>query len=71
MNYNNEVNNLRRVVFSKYKTIQDFAAALNWPNSKASRIINGMQYPNSDEIIEIIQCLELSTIEMVEDTFFR
>ena len=48
---------LRGVVFSRYKTLEDFAKAIGWKRNKASRIINGIQQPDIDDIIELTKVL--------------
>jgi transcriptional regulator with XRE-family HTH domain len=58
--------NLRGAIFSRFKTIGDFAAAIGWSHSKASRIINGIQEPSPSEIEEISKLLELS-----KESFFK
>lgn len=61
---------LRGVVLSKYKTIGAFAEAVGWKRNKASRILNGVQEPNSTEIQEITACLELDNSQVFMQIFF-
>lgn len=61
---------LRGAVLSKYKTIGAFANAVGWKRNKASRIINGVQEPNSVEIQEITACLEIDNSQVFMQIFF-
>lgn len=62
--------NLRGAVLGKYRTIEEFANAIGWKRGKASRIINGVQEPNSTEIQEMTACLEIDTIQGFVQIFF-
>lgn len=61
---------LRGLVLSKYKTIGDFAKAIGWQRNKASRIVNGKQYPNTEEIQRITECLNSNSINLFVHIFF-
>lgn len=65
-----DVITLRGLALSKYKTIGDFAKAIGWKRNKASRIINGKQYPNTEEIQEITECLNISSERLFVNIFF-
>ena len=51
---------LRGAVISKYKTIGNFANAIHWKRTKASRIINGIQSPDVLEIQALADCLNIT-----------
>lgn len=48
---------LRGAVFTKYRTISDFANAIGWERGKASRIINGQQQPSKGDMEQMISLL--------------
>ena len=50
---------LRGVILSKYKTIGDFAVAVDWKRNKASRIVNGIQEPNIKDICVLTKTLNI------------
>ena len=43
-------NKLRGAVLSNYRSITEFAKAMNWDRKKASRIVNHVQYPSVDDM---------------------
>ncbi|MEI8200511.1 MAG: helix-turn-helix transcriptional regulator [Eubacteriales bacterium] len=61
---------LRGLVLSKYKTISEFGEAVGWKRNKASRIVNGIQDPNSEEIQEIVKCLDIDSEHVFVQIFF-
>lgn len=61
---------LRGVVLSKYKTIGEFSEAIGWQRNKSSRILNGIQTPDINDIEEITQCLEIDTVNDFMQIFF-
>lgn len=60
---------LRGLVFSKYKTIREFSDAIGWQRNKSSRILNGPQEPDSDDMRAVAELFELSPDEFVEIFF--
>jgi len=64
-----EILTLRGVVLSKYRTIGAFADAMNWKRSKASRIVNGTQAPNIDEVQDIAERLSINSRDMFVQIF--
>lgn len=54
----------RGMVYSKYKTIADFAQAIGWTRQKATNIVNGIQEPSLDDTDKMARALDLS----LEDT---
>lgn len=54
----------RGVVYSKYKTIADFAQSIGWTRQKATNIVNGVQEPSLDDTDKMARALGLS----LEDT---
>lgn len=65
-----EILTLRGAVLSKFKSISEFARAIGWKANKASRIINGVQTPSVDEIIEMSECLGIDSPEVFIQIFF-
>ena len=61
---------LRGAVLSKYRTISEFSEDIGWKRNKSSRILNGVQSPNADEIEEIPKCLGINTVEDFMQIFF-
>ena len=61
---------LRGVIFSKYKTIGDFAAAIGWTRNKASRIVNGITDPDIDDIERLADVLDINTPDALINIFF-
>lgn len=52
--------NLRSIVLGQYHTITDFSRAIGWSYSKAYRIINGKQIPDSSDIQEFCRAVGLN-----------
>jgi hypothetical protein len=46
-----------------YYSITAFAEAIGWSRNKASRIINGMQEPSCDDIVDLTNVLDLGEKE--------
>ena len=63
-------NQIRGAVFSKFPSIISFAEAIGWKRNKASRIVNGIQKPNAEEIEQIASCLEISDADVFLSVFF-
>jgi len=61
---------LRGAVMSKHKTIGSFANEIGWKRNKASRIINGVQEPTTQDIQEITKCLEITSFNVFQQIFF-
>ena len=61
---------LRGLVYSKFKTIGEFSEAIGWQRNKASRIINGPQEPDSEDMRKVAELFELSS-EVFVDIFFE
>lgn len=57
---------LKGYVLQKYFTITAFSKAINWKRNKSSRILNGVQEPTLDDIVELTNALDLD-----EQTFFN
>ena len=55
--------NFRGLVYSKYKTIADFAQAIGWTRQKATNIVNGQQEPSLDDTDKMAKALNLSLDE--------
>ena len=50
----------RGLVYSKYKSIADFAQAIGWTRQKATNIVNGTQEPSLDDTDKMAKALNLS-----------
>ena len=61
----------RGLVFSKYKNISEFACAIGWSRNKASRIINGIQEPDVNDMEKMAEVLDIKTPEAFISIFFR
>ena len=61
----------RGLVFSKYKNISEFASAIGWSRNKASRIINGIQEPDANDMEKMAEVLDIKTPEAFISIFFR
>ena len=61
----------RGLVFSKYKNISEFASAIGWSRNKASRIVNGIQEPDADDMEKMAEVLGIKTPEAFISIFFR
>lgn len=55
--------NFRGLVYSKYKTIADFAQAIGWTRQKATNIVNGVQEPSLDDTDKMAKALNMSLDE--------
>lgn len=55
--------NFRGLVYSKFKTIADFAQAIGWTRQKATNIVNGQQEPSLDDTDKMAKALDLSLDE--------
>jgi transcriptional regulator with XRE-family HTH domain len=66
----NDMINLRGLALSKFRNISDFANAIGWSRNKASRILNGNQIPNGEEIESLAICLDVSSADAFIQIFF-
>lgn len=64
-------NKLRGAIMTRYKTIGDFATDLKWSRNKASRIVNGVQEPNIEDIKKIAVVLGIKEQQDFIDIFFE
>jgi plasmid maintenance system antidote protein VapI len=62
--------NLRGAVMSKYKTIGEFANEIGWNRNKASRIVNGVQDPDIEDIQKITKVLGIESKDVFLNIFF-
>lgn len=49
--------NFRGLVYSKYKSIAEFADAIGWTRQKATNIVNGTQEPSLDDTDKMARAL--------------
>lgn len=61
---------LRGLIMSKYKTITEFSEAIGWKRNKASRIVNGIQDPDIQDIEDLTRILEIESPEVFMRIFF-
>ncbi len=61
---------LRGLVLSKYRTIGNFADRVGWKRNKASRILNGKQKMDIEDIEKMAQCLEINSQKVFMQIFF-
>jgi transcriptional regulator with XRE-family HTH domain len=55
--------NFRGLVYSRYKTIAEFAQVIGWTRQKATNIVNGLQEPSLDDTDKMAKALNLSLEE--------
>ena len=53
----------RGLVYSKFKTIADFAQVIGWTRQKATNIVNGLQEPSLDDTDKMAKALDLTLDE--------
>lgn len=53
----------RGLVYSRYKTIADFAQAIGWTRQKATNIVNGTQEPSLDDTDKMAKAMQMSLDE--------
>ena len=63
--------NYRGLIFSKYKNITEFASAVGWTRNKASRIANGIQEPDAEDMEKMADALGINSPEQFMHVFFR
>lgn len=52
-------NALRGLIFSKYRTVSEFADAMGWSRTKAARIASGKQQPKKADMEALIDKLKI------------
>lgn len=50
----------RGVVYSKFKTIADFANSIGWTRQKATNIVNNVTEPSLDDVDKMAKALSMS-----------
>lgn len=61
----------RGIIFTKFKNITEFAEAVGWSRNKASRIVNGVQEPNANEMEQMANVLGVKSPEEFAAIFFN
>ncbi len=61
---------LRGMVFSKYKSVSDFARALGWRRQKVGKIVNGDRVPTVKDVEEMASVLNLRDVHSFMTVFF-
>lgn len=62
--------NLRGIALSKFKTVGQFAEYMGWSRSKTTRILNGVQEPDSGDIELLVEKLPIKTPDLFMQIFF-
>ena len=70
MENQNTENPIRGAVFKKFSSITEFADAIGWSRNKASRIVNGDQVPDANDIEKMAICLDTISAEKFMPVFF-
>lgn len=65
----NDKVNLRGLILSKFRSVNDFAKQIGWSRNKAARIIDRIQEPSGTEMTQIAELLELSQERFMEIFF--
>lgn len=60
---------LRGAVMSRFRSYSDFAKALGWSTPKVSRIINGVQNPDVEEMKLMAKVLGVENAEEIVALF--
>lgn len=60
----------RSLVLGKYKSIAEFADAIGWSRNKASRIVNGVQEPDAEEMEQMAELFDINTADQFMEVFF-
>lgn len=60
----------RSLVLGKYKSIAEFADAIGWSRNKASRIVNGVQEPDAEEMEQMAELFGINTADQFMEIFF-
>ena len=50
----------RGVVYSKYRSIADFAACIGWTRQKGTNIVNGISEPTLDDVDKMSKALGMT-----------
>lgn len=50
----------RGIVYSRYKSIADFANAIGWTRQKGTNIVNGNTEPSLDDVDKMAKALNMS-----------
>lgn len=61
---------LRSRVYSRFRSMAEFAKALGWDDSKVRRIMAGQQQPDVDEIRQMAEALGVESAEDFMAIFF-
>lgn len=60
---------LKELVQSRFGSLQNFASAMKWPEKRVKRLLNGVQEPDTREIIAISECLDLNADQIMKIFF--
>lgn len=63
--------NLYGMVMSQYRTISAFAEAVGWKRGKATRILNGIQEPDANDMCAMANALHITSQQQFMDLFFN
>ena len=51
---------LRGIVYSRFKSIADFANCIGWTRQKGTNIVNGITEPSLDDVDKMSKALNMS-----------
>lgn len=61
---------LRGKIISMYRTLLNFASAVNWSSRKTYDIVNGKQEPTAKDIEDMCKALNVQIPEEMRELFF-
>ena len=62
-------NKIRGKVLSVFKSIAEFAQAAGWSYAKALRIVSGKQNPDTEDVRQMCEVLNITDPEQVASVF--
>ena len=57
---------LRGLVYDRYKSVREFARAVDWDHQKANLIVNGNREPRVSELNQMAAALDVSVACLAE-----
>jgi len=64
-----DTNKLRGAIYTEYKSISQLCDVVKWPKHKFTRLLQGAQIPDANDISVLRKALKLSPSEII-DIFF-
>lgn len=56
----------RGVVYSKFKSIADFSAAIGWTRQKGTNIVNGQSEPSLKDVDKMAKALDMPFADVAQ-----